>query len=79
MAERAASSVDDVKPKRKPERVRELGLTVLYEPHSGEGEGDVSANVVADVVFVHGLQGNPYRTWRFKGAVKGEFGSFLAI
>lgn len=34
-------------------------MTILHDPP------DMAA--VADVVFIHGLQGNPRRTWRYKG------------
>jgi pimeloyl-ACP methyl ester carboxylesterase len=37
------------------------GLTVLYEPETNAPK--------ADVVFVHGLQGHPHRTWRYKGPI----------
>ena len=49
---------------RKPDglvQVEKLGLTVLYEP--------ISNTPKADVVFVHGLQGHPQRTWQYKGIV----------
>ncbi|KAL9624980.1 MAG: hypothetical protein Q9160_000709 [Pyrenula sp. 1 TL-2023] len=36
-------------------RVNELGISVLYEPSSQA--------ILADVVFVHGLQGHPEKTW----------------
>ncbi|KAH8796346.1 hypothetical protein BGZ57DRAFT_746706, partial [Hyaloscypha finlandica] len=42
-------------------QVEKLGLTVLYEPKRNAPK--------ADVVFVHGLQGHPQRTWRYKGTV----------
>ncbi|KAK4455149.1 hypothetical protein QBC34DRAFT_108469 [Podospora aff. communis PSN243] len=31
----------------------DTGITVVYKP----------ANPIADIIFVHGLQGHPYRTW----------------
>ena len=51
------------RPSRKPIWVQEHGLTLLFEP------ADLNATV-ADVVFVHGLQGHPYKTWRYKGKVE---------
>ena len=41
--------------------VKDLGLTVLYEPQD---------EPIADVVFVHGLQGNPRKTWLYEGPVE---------
>lgn len=38
--------------------IRPLGITVLHEPTAG-------AEVVADMVFVHGLQGSPDKTWLY--------------
>ena len=50
-------------------RVRDAGLTNLYEPQDGLA--------IADVVFVHGLQGHPWKTWRFKGPKSSKpFGTF---
>lgn len=48
------------KPRREPIWVPPIGLTLLFEPK------DLSC-VVADVVFVHGLQGRPWKTWRYQG------------
>lgn len=48
----ATSSQRDVK------WVRNVGLTKLFEPQDGVA--------IADVVFVHGLQGHPWKTWRVK-------------
>ncbi len=46
---------------RQPVWVKELGFTTLYKPEN--------QTPVADVVFIHGLQGHPWRTWRYKGHV----------
>ena len=43
-------------------KVKDEGLTVLYEPTHG--------TILADVVFVHGLQGHPKKTWSTKGPVR---------
>lgn len=45
----------------------DLGLTTLYEPPNG----DQSA-VVADMIFVHGLNGGSQSTWS-KGGMKSHF------
>ena len=45
---------DEEKP---PVRVEDRGLTILHQP------GD-EQSVIADLVFVHGLQGHPQRTWQ---------------
>lgn len=55
------SGTSDPKPARGPARVREHGLTELWAGGS---------DPVADVVFVHGLQGHPYKTWLFEGRVE---------
>ena len=47
----------------KPLWVDPLGLTRLFEPED-------TSSIVADVVFVHGLQGHPWKSWRFKGTTK---------
>ncbi|ERF70126.1 hypothetical protein EPUS_00313 [Endocarpon pusillum Z07020] len=44
---------------RKPVHIKRLGLTTVYEPEN-------KSAIVADVVFVHGLGGHPYETWRYK-------------
>ena len=36
--------------------VPDLGLTMLYQPRDEQ-------SITADLVFVHGLQGHPWRTW----------------
>ena len=41
--------------------VSPFGLTQLFCP-------SVSDSIVADVVFVHGLQGHPRKTWQYTGA-----------
>lgn len=45
-------------------RVREDDLTVLYTPPSGA--------ILADIIFVHGLQGHARRTWEFNGDSGGK-------
>lgn len=55
------SGTSDPKPAPRPVRVREHGLTELWAGGS---------DPVADVVFVHGLQGHPYKTWLFEGKVE---------
>ncbi|KAK4206609.1 hypothetical protein QBC37DRAFT_121152 [Rhypophila decipiens] len=45
------------RPRRLPHQIFDTGLSIIIEPESG--------NTVADIVFVHGLQGHPYKTWAF--------------
>ena len=58
----AASSQRDVI------QVRPVGLTKIFEPQGG--------STIADVVFVHGLQGHPWKTWRVKEAKGSKLFSF---
>ena len=53
----------NLKRRRDPVWVRENGLTLLFEPATPTA-------TIADVVFVHGLQGHPYKTWLHKGKVE---------
>ena len=41
--------------------VQEHDLSLLYKPHEGP--------ILADVIFVHGLQGHPRNTWQFPPGV----------
>ena len=71
-----AQSSTNLKPRREPLWVPPLGLTHLFEPANPK-------TTVADVVFVHGLQGHPYKTWRYKGKVEkkvhDEVGTFRSL
>lgn len=49
-------------------RVRDVGLTKLFEPQDGVA--------IADVFFVHGLQGHPWKTWRVKEVKSSDLFSF---
>ncbi|KAF2236094.1 hypothetical protein EV356DRAFT_531340 [Viridothelium virens] len=51
---------------QKEEDVVETDITVLYEPQKG-------TNCAVDVLFVHGLQGNPKNTWVYKGAAASKW------
>ena len=69
-------SSTDLKPRREPIWVPEHGLTLLFEPANSNA-------IFADVVFVHGLQGHPYKTWLYKGKVEkkvhDEVGTFRSL
>ncbi|KAF5533272.1 integral membrane protein PTH11 [Fusarium phyllophilum] len=41
-----------------PESIPSTGISVVYEPPNDEP--------VVDIIFVHGLKGHPYKTWRCK-------------
>ncbi|KAI9695684.1 MAG: hypothetical protein M1836_006136 [Candelina mexicana] len=62
MEERGATSTKGTSSSsgRPAVRVRDLGLTALYEP----------PEPIADVIFVHGLQGNSRRTWCYEGPIE---------
>jgi len=48
-------------PARPSVKVQEHDLTLLYKPSK--------ETILADVIFVHGLQGHPRRTWQFSAGV----------
>ena len=57
------SSAGSEKEKEAPIQIKELGLTQI----DGKPKGH---QYIADVVFVHGLQGHPQRTWQSKAKVE---------
>ncbi|KAF8248665.1 hypothetical protein K440DRAFT_244216 [Wilcoxina mikolae CBS 423.85] len=52
-----SGNVGSPRPARRAATIRAEGFTVLQE-----GESDI-----ADVIFIHGLQGNPRDTWVYSG------------
>ena len=57
------SSAGSEREKEAPIQIKELGLTQI----DGKPKGH---QYIADVVFVHGLQGHPQRTWQSKAKAK---------
>ena len=53
-----------------PKHVRDERLTRLDECKD-------DSSIVADVIFVHGLQGHPWKTWRYKGPKTSRLPGFL--
>jgi hypothetical protein len=51
-------------PEHSPVKVQEDGLTLLHEPSK--------IPILADVIFVHGLQGHPRKTWQVPAGVEGS-------
>lgn len=64
----AAASTNTVGPEPEGDfnlpNISEIGLTVLWTPED-------DTETIADVCFVHGLGGHPYKTWRYR-AEKGR-------
>ena len=57
-----AANLDAPAPNPSPLRIRQEGITIL-------SEGSQSP-IIADVVFVHGLQGHPQKTWTYTKPVE---------
>ncbi|KAN0112346.1 hypothetical protein V8E51_005297 [Hyaloscypha variabilis] len=69
----ASASTSEPSCKRPRVAVRDDDITVLYTPSS---EADP---IIADVIFVHGLQGHPRKTWQANMDVPAGKRSFLGI
>ncbi|KAF5593532.1 RGT2-Sensor of high external glucose concentration [Fusarium pseudocircinatum] len=53
-----AQGSSSTREKCSPEAIPSTGLSVIYEPESDAP--------IVDIIFVHGLKGHPYKTWRCK-------------